>query len=88
MATFYNTATDFEPELPHYLQKLVDAEEAEKEQEQQQIQMEEDVAAGKKAGPPSPGYEQQPQDTTELDNLIDQLSDKSEVESEPQSDFI
>ena len=86
MANFYSSATDIQPELPHYLQKLADAAEAKEREQQQQIQMEEDVAAGKKAGPPSPGYEQQPQESSDLDNLIDQLSAKSQEEPETQSE--
>lgn len=62
MADFFNPTTDFEPELPQYAQDIVEAAEAEEQLKQQQMaaqaaQMEEDVAAGEKAGPPSPEYD-------------------------------
>jgi hypothetical protein len=80
MATFYDTATDFEPELPQYAQDIVEAAKAEEQLKQQQIQMEEDVAAGKKAGPPSPEYDTKPENSAKPDNLINDLSEKNKSE--------
>ena len=86
MATFYDTATDFEPELPQYAQDIVEAAKAEEQLKQQQIQMEEDVAAGKKAGPPSPEYDTKPEDSVKPedsakpDNPVNDLSETNKSE--------
>lgn len=101
MADFFNSTTDFEPELPQYAQDIVEAAEAEEQLKQQQMaaqaaQMEEDVAAGEKAGPPSPGYdkgepkenlEPQQADNPQKQTFLEYLQSGNSIAGNPMESF-
>ena len=90
MADFFNATTDFEPEIPQYSKDIVEAAEAEEQLKQQQmaVEMEEDVAAGEKSGPPSPGYEQEQMQPTSDVTSEPPVSEEVEDTEQPTNDGI
>ena len=84
MADYFNPTNDFKVELPKYAQDIVQAAEEDERikrelAEQQAQEMEEDIAAGEKAGPPSPEF-----DTGPSEEAMEPMEQEEEpVEQEP-----
>ena len=82
MADYFNPTTDFQPELPQYAKDIVEPIEEEELIQQQQAQaMEEEIAAGEKAGPPSPELDQ----GEPAENLQPEEEPEEEVQQPPQN---